>query len=92
MADVRCFEDLVAWRKASRLAVVLIRLTEQTVARRDRDLSRQMRRSAVSISSNIAEGFERGARREFIYFLGVARGSAGELRSQLRILQAIGKH
>ncbi|MGB8657600.1 MAG: four helix bundle protein [Candidatus Zixiibacteriota bacterium] len=50
----------------------------------------QIRKSAVSISSNIAEGFERGSRKEFVQFLYIAKGSAGELRSQLVIADELG--
>jgi four helix bundle protein len=85
------FEDLEIWQRAYDLAVRVYRLTEENeTLKRDYGLKDQIRRAAVSIGSNIAEGFERGSKREFIHFLYTAKGSAGELRTQLRILKGIG--
>jgi len=89
MPTVRRFEDLVAYRRSHALAVEVFQRTDAIWARSP-DLCRQARRSAVSVVSNVAEGFERGARAEFLYFIGVARGSAGELRAQLRLLGDLG--
>ncbi|PWG62144.1 four helix bundle protein [Sediminicurvatus halobius] len=89
MAGIRGFEELVAWQKGHRLAVDVYRTTKPCL-RQDFDLCRQARRSAVSVVSNVAEGFERFSPAEFGYFLGVARGSAGELRAQLRLMQDLG--
>ena len=58
-------------------------ITENQTFKKDFDLARQIRRASVSISSNIAEGFERNTDKEFTYFLYVAKASAGEVRSQL---------
>jgi four helix bundle protein len=58
-------------------------ITEAEAFKKDFDLARQIRRCSVSISSNIAEGFERNTDKEFAHFLFVAKGSAGEVRSQL---------
>jgi four helix bundle protein len=76
MAPARRFEDLQVWQEASALAVEVYRV--------DRALSDQLRRAAVSVLSNIAEGFERDGCREFCQFLRIAEGSAGEVRSLLR--------
>jgi four helix bundle protein len=87
---VKRFEDLEIWQRACDLAVQVYRLTEENEGlKRDYGLKDQIRRAAVSIGSNIAEGFERGSKREFIHFLYTAKGSAGELRTQLRILKGI---
>lgn len=77
------FEDLIVWQKASVLARDVYRVTAAGDLRKDFGLRDQMQRAAVSIMSNIAEGFERYNRREFRYFLSIARGSAAEVRSQL---------
>ena len=79
------FEELIAWRKARRLTSQIYRLTRETSLGRDFGLRDQMCRSATSAMSNIAEGFERLGPREFRQFLSIAKGSAGELRSQLYV-------
>ncbi|GAB4148204.1 MAG: four helix bundle protein [Bacteroidia bacterium] len=83
MATVKRFEDLVAWQKARILNKELYSITADPVFSRDVELVRQMRRASISIASNIAEGFERKSSREMAQFLSIAKGSAGELRSQL---------
>ena len=82
---VRRFEDLVAWQKARALTKVIYRMTSTGLFLKDHGLRDQLRRSAVSVMSNIAEGFERGGRSEFHQFLSVAKGSCAELRSQLYV-------
>lgn len=77
------FEDLVVWQKARSLSGAVYRLTHTAAFRRDFGLRDQIQRAAVSVMSNIAEGFERNSRREFARFLTIARGSLGEVRSQL---------
>jgi len=80
------FESLEVWKRASRLAVATYRALKEC---RDYGLKDQMTRAAVSIPSNIAEGYERGTNPEFIRFLNIAKGSAGELRTQLYIAKEI---
>ena len=80
------FEDLKIWKKSTKLAVNIYSALNNC---KDYGLKDQVTRSAVSISSNIAEGFERNTRNQFIYHLRVAKGSCGELRSQLYICQEI---
>ena len=77
------FEDLVAWQKARALTSKIYAVTRIEQFAKDFGLTDQIRRAAVSIGSNIAEGFERGNNKEFVTFLGIAKGSAGEVRSQL---------
>jgi four helix bundle protein len=76
------FENLEVWRRSVDMAVGVLRLTKDW---REYALRDQMLRSAVSISSNIAEGSERGSDLEFRRFLGIAKGSAAELRTQVII-------
>jgi four helix bundle protein len=84
------FEDLIAWRKARELTRAIYQVTRQGAFARDFGLARQMQRAAVSIMSNIAEGFERRDRREFHRFLSTAKGSWAEVRSQLYVAFDIG--
>lgn len=79
------FEDLKVWRKARELANLIYSATRQESFTRDFGLADQIRRAAVSVVSNIAEGFERGSYTEFIQFLYIAKGSCGEVRAQLYI-------
>lgn len=76
------FEDLEVWKRSSRLAVSVLELIEPLKLFALRD---QMARSCISVPSNIAEGAERESDREFKRFLAIAKGSTGELRTQLYI-------
>lgn len=88
-AKVNKFEDLIAWQKAHELAVKVYRLTAKEHFSSDFGLRNQIQRAAVSVMSNIAEGFERYSRPEFRQFLSIARGSVAEVRSQLHIAQSL---
>jgi four helix bundle protein len=82
---VERFEDLLTWQKARLLTAEIYRVTNQGAFARDWGLKDQIRRAAVSIMSNISEGLERNRPREFHHFLGIAKGSCGEVRSQLYV-------
>jgi four helix bundle protein len=82
---VKNFEDLNVWKQARQLTQEVYRLTKTEKFLKDFGLRDQIRRAAVSIMSNIAEGFERGGNQEFIQFLYVAKASCGEVRSQLYV-------
>jgi four helix bundle protein len=83
MATFKSFEDLPIWNEAGRLAKEIYTLTQQNAFSKDFALRDQIRKSAGSVMDNIAEGYERDSRLEFINFLSIAKGSAGEVRSQL---------
>lgn len=85
MALIRRFEDILAWQNARVLLKKIYKFTSAGAAGRDFDYKSQIRRAAVSIMSNIAEGFERGNRKEFARFLEIAKGSSGEVRSLLYV-------
>ena len=85
MAKVKKFEEIQSWKKARSLTQEVYAETLTGPFSRDFGLRDQMRRAAVSILSNIAEGFERGGDKEFLQFLAIAKGSAGELRAQLYV-------
>jgi len=74
------FEDLLVWQKAKQLAITIFKKFEQSKNYSFRD---QIQRAAVSISNNIAEGFERKGNKELKHFLFIAKGSCGEVRSML---------
>ena len=90
MAAIEKFEDLIAWQKARSLTAEIYRVTEIGKFARDFGLKSQIQRAAVSIMSNIAEGFDHHSRKEFHRFLGIALASAGELRSQLYVAIDVG--
>lgn len=90
MATLTKFEDIQAWQKARELVAETYRICKQGELAKDFGLKDQIRRSAVSIQSNIAEGFGREGNKEFVYFLRVAKGSACEFRSQLYNLLDVG--
>ena len=90
MAKANQFEDLIVWQKAMILAKEIYGLTTATPFYNDYGLRSQMQSASVSIMSNIAEDFERGSKREFHQFLKIAKGSCGELRSQLYVSVNVG--
>jgi four helix bundle protein len=83
------FEDLPVWQAANELAVSVYSARLKTVLRRHRSLRDQIERAALSVPNNIAEGFERGTTQELLTFLYIARGSAGEVRSMLCLMERI---
>jgi len=83
MAKIERFEDLMSWQKARELNRLIYQVTRSGAFAKDFGLSDQIRRAAISVMSNLAEGFERGGNREFIQFLSNAKGSCGEIRCQL---------
>ena len=87
---VRSFEDLLVWQMGIELVKRLYLLTASGSVSRDFGLKDQIRRAAVSIPTNIAEGFERSSRKEYLMFLNIAKGSAGEVRSLIRVALDVG--
>lgn len=83
MAKFNSFEEIIAWQKARELNSELYLITGQGDFSKDYGLRDQIRRASISITSNIAEGFERETTKEFIRFLYIAKASSGEFRSQL---------
>src|SRR4051812_36419359 len=90
MGKIERFEDLTAWVKARGLTQEIYRATRQSGFSKDFGLAGQIQRAAVSIMSNIAEGFERRSLPEFSQFLTIAKASCAELRSQLYIAFDVG--
>lgn len=88
--QVRSFEDLLVWQKGIEFVKKIYILTGEGDLKRDFGLRDQIRRAAVSIPTNIAEGFERASRKEYLMFLVIAKGSAGEARSLLRVALEVG--
>ncbi len=82
---MRTFEEIEAWQLSRELALDVYRVSRESLFAKDFGLQDQIRRAAVSIMSKIAEGFERGGNKEFINFLCIAKGSCGEVRSQLYV-------
>ena len=85
MASIERFEDIEAWKLARQATRHIYKVSSVGAFSRDFALVNQIRRAAISVMSNIAEGFERGGNREFLQFLAIAKGSCGEVRSQLYI-------
>jgi four helix bundle protein len=85
MATVQQFEDLHVWQDARQLVAAIYAASKVRAFNQDFGLRDQIRRAAVSTMSNIAEGFERGTRKEFVQFLNIAKASNGEVRSQLHV-------
>jgi four helix bundle protein len=87
---VECFEDLFIWRKGIEFVKEIYIITEKKGLKSDFGLKEQMRRAGVSIPTNIAEGFERRSRKEYLNFLNIAKGSTGEIRSLLYVAFEVG--
>ncbi|MBT4937435.1 four helix bundle protein [Candidatus Peregrinibacteria bacterium] len=79
------FEEILSWKKARELTVIIYELTKKEKFSKDYGLKDQIQRASVSIMSNIAEGFDRQTKKEFIQFLYISLGSNSELRTQLYI-------
>ena len=89
-SPVRSFEDLMVWQKGIELVKKVYLLTASGALQRDFGLRDQLRRASISIPTNIAEGFERSSRKEYLLFLNIAKGSAGEVRSLIRVGLEVG--
>lgn len=85
MSKIERFEDLIAWQKARELTRMIYQVTRREPWSKDFGLSGQIQRAAVSVMSNIAEGFERKRRSEFHQFLSMAKASCAEVRSHLYV-------
>jgi four helix bundle protein len=90
MNKIENFEDLMGWQKGIQLVKQIYIVTDEGKLSRDFGLKDQLRRASVSIPTNIAEGFERRSRKEYLNFLNIAKGSAGEVGSLLRVAVEIG--
>ena len=83
MATIKRFEEIKAWQEARELARLTYQITRRVAFSKDFGLKDQLQRAAVSVGSNIAEGFARNGNKEFAKFLWIAKGSATEVQSQL---------
>src|SRR6185295_14530347 len=90
MSSVKRFEDLIAWQKGRILAQEVYLACRQPPLKSDRRLVAQIQAAAVSVISNIAEGFERGSPAEFHQFLVTAKASCAEVRTQLYLIKDVG--
>jgi len=90
MGKVERFEDLIAWQKARGLTSEIYKFSRQGEFAKDFGLRGQIQRAAVSILSNIAEGFERNPQSEFHQFISIAKASCAEVRSQLYVAFDVG--
>ena len=84
------FKDLVVWQRAVELTVDVYKLTSKFTESERFGLTNQMRRASVSVASNIAEGYGRSTKGEYVQFLGHARGSCSELETQIVIAKKLG--
>ena len=89
MGVIRSYRDVIAWQKAMELCVAVYRKTVRFPKEEVYGLTQQMRRAAVSVASNIAEGWGRGATVEFLRYLRIARGSLCELETQIQLAECL---
>ncbi len=85
MATIEKFEELEVYKLSMELCTEIYKLTNTDKFSKDFGLKDQIRRCSVSVPSNISEGYERDGKNQFLYFLQIAKGSCGELRTQLKI-------
>ena len=85
MAKIEKFEDIEGWKQARQITKLIYQISCEKAFNRDFALRAQIRRAAISIVSNIAEGFERGGDKEFLQFLPLPKGSCGEVPAQLYV-------
>lgn len=85
MASIKRFEEMDIWKKSRLMLKLIYLMTNKSEFSRDWQLANHLRKTGISIISNISEGFERDGNKEFINFLSIAKGSCGELRCQLYI-------
>ena len=85
MASIERFEDINAWKTSREVVKLVYEMTKSEPFCKDFALVNQIRRAAISVLSNIAEGFERDGNKEFVNFLAIAKGSCGEVRAQLYV-------
>jgi four helix bundle protein len=85
MATIGNFENIEFWRTSMDLCTEVYKIPNSDTFSRDFGLKDQIRRASVSIPSIISEGYERDSKNQFLYFLSIAKGSCGEVRTQLRI-------
>lgn len=90
MPKLTTYKELIVWQKSYSLGLLIYKLTDNFPKKEDFSLTSQMRRCALSIPSNIAEGYRRGHRKEFVQFLQIAFGSASELETQMMFARDIG--
>ena len=87
---ITCFEDLIVWQKAQDIAVKIYKLIEENeFIKRDSGLKDQFKRAAISISDNIAEGFEYNNNPDFHRFLRISKGSCGEIRNKIHFARRL---
>lgn len=89
MGKIDRFEDLEVWQLGMELSTLIYAITNVSDLSKDFSLRDQIRKSVISIPSNISEGFERNSTKQFIYFLIIAKGSCGELRTQLELAKRL---
>ena len=89
MATIERFEELEVWKSSIELCADIYKLTNTDLFSKDYGLKDQIRRASVSVPSNISEGYERDSKKQFLYFLVIAKGSCGELRTQLKIAHVL---
>jgi len=85
MAKIERFEEMEAWKCARRITQLIYQISSEGSFAKDFALVNQIRRAAISIMSNIAEGFERNGDKEFVQFLTISKGSCGEVRAQMYV-------
>ena len=89
MNEIRSYRDLIVWQKSVEMVVVVYKTTKKFPSSEQFGITSQIQRSAVSVPANIAEGYGRNTRKEYVYFLRIAHGSLSELETLLTISQKL---